>query len=225
MERASYLPAAATGNLTPTRARIALTGLAVYAALTAAAYWFGELYIAPWLPWFRAELAWLLPTGIGVDALELATVGRDHVIQLHAVTTMPLTGGGTTVPAGIALKSSTLQAYALHHAVIVYAVLAAWPTPSWRRRVLLLALGVPCVLVTTSLDIPFVLSGLLQDLVLANLAPEQLGTDPLVTYYNFLQGGGRVGLALAAALGTAVIAAGVRAANPAAQSAGAERGQ
>ncbi len=191
---------AAVGRVTRPYARAALTLLAAYVLLTAAAYWAGELYLAPWLPWLRIERYWLLPPGIAAQSLELATVKGDHVFVLEAQTTMPLAHAGRNLPAGLALSCSTLQAYALHHAVIVFSVLVAWPMSSLRQRIAMLALGIPCVLLTTSLDIPFVLAGLVQDLLLANLAPERLGADPRALYYELMHGGGRIGVALAVAV-------------------------
>jgi hypothetical protein len=188
--------------------RPALVLLGAYVSLTAAAYSFGEGYLAPWMPWFRLESDWLLPDGFSAAGIELATNRGERLIVLRAVSTAPLTLAQGVLSAGEKLRSTTLQAYALHHAVIVFAVLAAWPVATWRRRLALLALGVPCVVVTTSLDIPFVLAGLTRELLLDNGAPGGLAGDALVLYYALMHGGGRYGLAIAGALSLVAAARG-----------------
>jgi hypothetical protein len=190
--------------------RAALVLLAAYVALTFAAYSAGESYVAAWLPVWRLEADWLMPAGLVRTGLELAAVDSQHLIVLRLATTVPHVLAGQPIPVGTGLRSTTLQAYALHHAVIVWALLGAWPVPSWRRRLALLALGVPCVLITTSLDIPFVLVGLAQELLLEKLAPNRLATDPLVLYYSFVHAGGRVGLAVAGALTVATVVSPLR---------------
>jgi hypothetical protein len=187
--------------------RAPLLFLGVYLLLTLAAFWMGETYVVAWLPLFKLETDWLLPRGLHGDSVMLATYEMQRLVELHATTTVRQTFENGVLPAGVALKSSTLLAYVLYHPIITYATLAAWPVTVWRQRITLLLLGVPCVLITTSLDIPFVLVGLAQDLILGNLAPQDAGSDPRALYYAFMHGGGRAGLALAGALSTALVAA------------------
>jgi hypothetical protein len=181
-----------------------LVFLGAYTALIGAGYALGETYLAAWLPLLELEVDWILPPDLAREALVLEAAHEQRLIVLAAITTSAQSFGATTVPADVDLWSSTLQAYALHHPIIVYAMLAAWPARSLRHRLRLLLLGVPCVLITTSLDIPFVLVGQLRDLLLANLAPTALDSDPRAVYFAFLHGGGRLGLAVAGA--AAVIA-------------------
>jgi len=159
--------------------------LATYALLTLAAFWISDDYVAAWLPLLKLESRWLLPQGVLCDSVALVTRNAQRLVELHATTAARLVSEHNVVPQGV-LRSSTLQAYVLSHPVIVYAILAAWPVTDWSRRAKLLTLGVPCVLVTTSLD--------------------RAAGDPLAIYYSFMHGGGRIGLAISAALLTALLA-------------------
>jgi len=189
------------GNL-----RAPLVFLGVYGLLTLAASTMGEAYVVAWLPLLKLESQWLLPHGLLADSMSIVIRQAQRLVELHATTTTNLAFGKGVVPAALGLKSSTLEAYVLFHPVLIYSTLAAWPIRSWRARIAVFLLGVPCVLVTTSLDIPFVLAGLLQDLILEHVAPERLGSDPLAIYYAFMHGGGRVGLAIVGAVITALAA-------------------
>lgn len=188
------------------RWRVPLVFVCVYVVLTTAASGFGELYLRAWLPIFRWELDATLQSRLASASLTLTQTGGQRLIVYDVLTTVPLRFGRTTAPAGTGFYSSTLQAYALHHAIIVFAMLAAWPVRSLRRRWLLLALGVPCVLVTTSLDIPFVLTGQFQELFVAGPAVGPLPWDARTLYYSFLHAGGRLGLAIVAATAVALCA-------------------
>ena len=181
-----------------------LRGLGTYAVLTILSVVVGEIYVSAWLPILKVESQWLLLHGFVCDSLTLLTRNAEHVVQLHSVTTTAIAFESGVLPAGAATRATTLQSYVLSHPVLVYTVLAAWPVPTWRRRIELLMLGIPCVAITTSLDIPFVLTGLLRELVLSNLAPQRVARDALVLYFQFMHNGGRLGLAIVAALLTAL---------------------
>jgi hypothetical protein len=185
-------------------ARALLVGIGTYISLTALSFFAGEMYVAAWLPLLKLESQWLSLDGLVCDSLTLVTRNAEHLVQLHSITTMNMVFERGSLPAGVAVRSTTLQAYVLSHPVLIYTVLAAWPVREWRQRIALLLLGVPCVLITTTLDIPFVLSGLMRRLIFTNFAPARVDEDPLVLYSEFMHGGGRLGLAVVAALVTAL---------------------
>jgi hypothetical protein len=180
--------------------RALLVGVGAYILLTALSFSVGEIYVAAWLPVLKLESQWLSIGGLLCDSLTPVTRNAEHLVQLRVVTTMEVGFENGSLPAGVAMRTTTLQAYVLCHPVLVYSVLAAWPVEAWRRRIELLLSGVPCVLITTSLDIPFVLSGLVRRLIFDDFAPGRADSDPLVLYYEFMHGGGRFGLAIVAAL-------------------------
>ena len=192
---------------------VALRMLCTYALLTFLAFLWSGAYLELWLPLLRLECASLLPKGFAIESLQLASAGNERLIALQVVTTDTLSYQLGTLASNVAVRSTTLQAYALLHPVLTFTALAAWPAGSIPRRATLLAFGVPCTLIATSLDIPFVLVGLVQDLVLQRFAPERLASDWRTVYFTVLHSGGRLGLTLALALATALVATrgGVRA--------------
>ena len=181
-------------------ARSAFVFVVAYAALTGLGYANGEWYVAGWLRIFLVETISLLPRGFVAESIRLETQHSQRLIVVNTHTSLALYPRGI-VPPDKPYEISTLQAYAISHAALVFSILAAWPTGgSPYRRILLLLLGIPCVLVSTSLDVPFVLAGLARRLIVAAVDPEAAGRDPLLLYYEFLQRGGRYGVIVALAL-------------------------
>jgi hypothetical protein len=181
-----------------------ITLFVTYCVLTAAAFLYGDRCVAALLPLLAKEIDWLMPAEFSRQSLSLTASNGEPQIALQVVTTTTMMAPSQTVGVGAAAASTTLQAYALEHFALVFAILAAWPVRSLHRRIWLLALGVPCVLLSISLDIPFVLTGLLRELWLGHVAPVTVDTDPLIVYYRFLHRGGRIGLAVAAAVTAAL---------------------
>jgi len=189
-----------------TTIRPVATVLLAYAALTCTAYLGSQGYLSVWLPLLGAAIDWLLPAELVRHSLGLVQHGAERQILLSVVTTVPIHVAGKTAPVGTEIHSATLQAYALHHVAIILAVAAAWPVRSLGLRLRVLACAVLSILFSTLLDIPFVLVGLLRELWLQMLEPAKLATDPLVVYYTFLHRGGRLGLAVVAAVVAATVA-------------------
>lgn len=184
--------------------RSVVTLLAVYCGLTAVAFLWGNRLLAAFLPLLGTEIDWLLPAEFVRTSLSLGATNGQAQIVLDVATTVDIAVEGRTAQAGLPASSSTLQAYALQHIALVFSILAAWPAHSLRQRAWLLALGVPCVLISVSLDIPFVLTGLLRQLWLEQVSRAASGTDALVVYYEFMHRGGRIGLAVVVALTAAL---------------------
>ena len=188
--------------------RISTVLLLAYVVLTATAYAAHSLYMHAWLPLLAREIDWLLaPMGFARKTLELVTEHGEQLISLDALATKPISYRHSVPPARIPVFfATTLQAYALLHPAVIYSILIAWPAQSLRERSSMLAWGLPCVVITTSLDVPFVLTGMIRTTVLERYAPERLAYDPLVVYSEFLHRGGRLGLAIAAACVVALVA-------------------
>jgi hypothetical protein len=180
--------------------RPALIFGAACSLLTALAYRFGEIYLIPWLPWFRLATGWLLPRGLTSESVALATENGGRWISLRAVTAIPSRVGAATVPSGSTVSVLSQQSAALVYTVIVFSILAAWPARSLRTRVAMLMLGVPAVFVATSLDVPFTLAGLVRRIVFKAYAPEYVDRDVASLYASALENGGNIGLAIIAAL-------------------------
>lgn len=172
-----------------------------YVVLLAASVRFGPLYSAAWLPLFQWQMEFVAPD-YKVVTLRVAERQRQRVIEAVIETVRPVRVGRTIIPAGASVTASTVIGHQLLHPVLLFSLLLAW---SERRRItlkargLLLLLAVPVLGVVEMLDIPLVLLGSVQDLLLARLAPDQLRASVLVYWMNFLDSGGRQALTLAAA--------------------------
>jgi hypothetical protein len=181
---------------------------ACYVTITLGGMRAAHQYAALWLPLLAVEVDALLPRDVVRRRIDLEQQRGQRLFVLHVETTAPVNVGAVTLPAGFAVSGATLQAYALHHVAIVVCVLVAWPVRTHRQRWRLLCLAVPCIAASTSLDLPFVLTGVIRDALLAEFAPGLREADLPALYFSFLHRGGRTGLALAIAAGAAVLATG-----------------
>lgn len=195
------------------KAAVAARALAAWAVLTLAFWQFGPTYSRAWCDVF----GWLVTVGqeqFGPVAVRLAPVDGQPAFEIVAQAAPALVARYPVMPVGTEWTAGTLQAYAHLHAVLVLAVLLAWPVAARGTRLLLLAAAVPAIVASTLLDLPFALYGLLMTGVYETLDPAGLARDPAVLYFDFLQRGGRLLLPLVAAA-LALIAVGPRAARKA----------
>lgn len=189
--------------------RACLFALSV-AGLTATTALMGERFGQAWLPLLEPAVDVLLGDRYRRETLEARSVDGAPAFVLRATMRSAQRIGPAVLPAGTPLVTSMLQGYAAQHFVLILATLLAWPAADLRARLALLALGVPAVAVATMLDVPFVLTGLVDDLVLGTFAPEQVGASWAVAYYEFLHRGGRYALALFLAVAVALFISRVR---------------
>lgn len=178
----------------------ALRFVAICALLTALTYAWGDGYSSGWRKPFVVAIA-TLSSSIVVESVDVVRLGDQRVFALHARTRDIIRTPRGTAPAGIKVQSTTLQAYAHHHLILILAALGAWPVRRPIDRIVLLGASVPAIALATMLDLPFALTGVMQETLLAASDPDRLGADAAVLYYQFLQRGGRHALSfLAAAL-------------------------
>lgn len=105
--------------------------------------------------------------------------------------------GGTAVPRGYSLTSSTLVAHSLQPAMVLYLLLLIWPVTNWRHKLRLFALSIPILALIALADIPLVLLGALEDVLLFNLDPGEACTSFSVQWMHLMNGGGRLALGVA----------------------------
>lgn len=152
------------------------------------------------LPFIAAEIAWLDNT-YRVVSLALVHKGGEQLIRIVVTLARCVVlpdGAHCGDPRAQAQVSTLLGHLTLPPALTVAAVLA-WPLASWREalwRLPLLGLAVAGVL---ALDVPMVLWASLWQLHVEAFAPGLF--SPLLMWLDFLQGGGRMALALLAAGG------------------------
>jgi hypothetical protein len=177
----------------------ALVVVASGAAAAVVAYAARAEFLAALLPPIGWIVDALLPDGIARTMLAVVQNGGQSLIALDVALTRPMQTGSTLVPLGETIHATTLAAYALQHVALVYAVLVAWPVSGARARAAMLLVGLPAVTAAVLLDIPFVLAGLVHDLLIDAGAAEKASSG-LALYYEFLHRGGRAGLSIAVAV-------------------------
>lgn len=171
--------------------------LTAYLALLLLSMQYGQRYVELLLPLYRWEIGWCAPDyrilslGIQDDRGEAVVALNLKLIQYTFV-------GGQLLPPGGEISSSTLAGHVLQHALLMLSLIVAWPAASLSRRIALLGVAVPLIVLVELLDVPLVLLGSIEDLLLANVAPT--AGSLLVSWMNFLNGGGRLALSIAAAL-------------------------
>jgi hypothetical protein len=135
----------------------------------------------------------------------LAAQGVESVIRVDVGLAHPVVVGGHLFwpdPRGMA-HVSTLAVQAMQPAATALIAALGWPCLSLRRwfyRLLSLALF---VLLITALDVPFLLAGEIWGMLIDNISP---GTgSALVSWSQFLVGGGRPALGIFAALASLAV--------------------
>lgn len=184
----------------PALLKFAALFLAAYLALLGLSLEFGQHYVEFLLPLYRQEIGWLTPD-YRIVSLALADNRGEAVIALSMDVVRYIVVGGHALPPGGNLSCSTLAGHAVQHPLLMLSLLLAWPARNSGQRIALLAMAAPLLLAVEMLDVPLVLLGSNEDLLLANIAP---GTaSMLVVWMNFMNGGGRLALSIAAALAAA----------------------
>lgn len=151
------------------------------------------------MPLYRAIFEFI-GEGYHIIFFGLAGRGAESVIRVDVSLTHALAVGGHLVfpdPRGTA-NVTTLVMQTMQPAAVALIAALGWPCPSWRRWLLRLSSLCFFLLIITLLDVPFLLAGELWGLIIGHTAP---GTgSALVTWSQFLQGGGRAVLGVFAAV-------------------------
>jgi len=183
----------------PSRFALALTaGGALWLSLLSAT---GNAVAAALLPALRAELALLTPQYRLID-LRVAHRGED-VIEVDVATRRELLYPNGAVPSGTVMTASTLVGHLLQPVILLLSALTAPALLGRLRLSLALALTLLAAMLVIAADVPFVLAGALDDLTHA-IGPAP-APSPLVAWMNFLNGGGRLALAAAAAVAVSAV--------------------
>lgn len=177
--------------------------LTVFIALNAAAWLWGDRYVHLLLPIYQWSFETLTPH-YNVQSLRLEQDNGERIIKVRAQTAGTRLLAGKAVQSGVSVSSSTLAGHALQHIVVLLTAMLLWPVRRWWERAALIVLTVPALLVLETLDVPLVLAGALEDLVLFNFDEKLLPSSFLVQGMHFMNSGGRLALSLIAAALTIV---------------------
>jgi hypothetical protein len=181
----------------PALLKFAVLFLLAYLVLLGLSLQFGQHYIEFLLPLYRWEIAWFAPD-YDIVSLAIADSHNESVIALNLDLIRYTVVAGHALPPTSGISSSTLVGHALQHPLMILSLLAAWPASSNFQRVKLFLIAMPLLLLVEMLDVPLVLLGSIEDLMIANIAPDTFSF--LVAWMNFMNGGGRLALSIFAAL-------------------------
>lgn len=98
---------------------------------------------------------------------------------------------GFAFPPGTLISVSTPAAHAWVHPVMLLSLLTAWPSIPWKKKPVLLLIGIPFVLLAEFLDVPFMLWGALEDFLYWQVAPASVSESLGSFVQHFLDAGGR----------------------------------
>lgn len=136
-------------------------------------------------------IQWLCNTWSGdfeVVRIAITQPSREWVFFIDAVSTQERGFPKGTLPAQTPLTSSTLVGHAFQPLILLLTLLPLIARKGL-RSVAFLALA---ALVVFALDVPLVLLGAMEDVLVYHLDPEHSIVSPLVIWMNFMNGGGRL---------------------------------
>jgi hypothetical protein len=171
--------------------------LLAYVVLLGLSLQYGQHYVEFLLPLYRSEIGLFFPD-FNIASLALITDRGEEVVALNLNLVRYTVLVGQVLHPGGSVSSSTLAGHALQHPLVMLSLLAALPVSNIQHRIALLFMAVPLLLLVEMLDVPMVLLGSIEDLILANVAPT--ADSFLVGWMNFMNGGGRLALSIVAAL-------------------------
>lgn len=169
------------------------------------ALFYGKTIATSLLPLCRWEIAQLAPQYEIAD-LGVARAGTEEVIKAGVKTAYPRIFGDRSVPAGVPMESSTLLGNMLQPLVLMLSLISAAALLQGKHALALLILAAPSAAAVVMLDAPLVLVGALEDLVSSTMSPSGAIWSPWVIWMDFLNGGGRLALAICAALAVIAVA-------------------
>ncbi len=175
----------------------------VLIGLNTAAWFWGDRYVRLLLPVYQWSFETLTPY-FKVQSLRIEQENGEQIVRVRARTAGSRQLAGQWIQAGVPVSSSTLTGHALQHVIVLFTVISLWPVRVWWERGVLVVLAVPALMVVEALDIPLVLAGALEDLVLFNFDPDRLSLSFLVQGMHFMNNGGRIVVSLIGAALTGV---------------------
>lgn len=163
---------------------------------------YGRYYTNFWLPWYRFILEFILPD-YRLLSLDLVWRGGESLIAGKFISTGFQVIHGQVAAAGFTVNASTLMGHALLHPIMLTAAVLAWPRLNWTERAIRMLASVPFLVVVETLDIPIVLASTVTDMVSWSASPEAAAASQFINWSMVLNGGGRMALIIAAAIGAA----------------------
>ncbi len=189
----------------PKRFRTHLTTtLLVFICLNVSAWLWGNQYGEILLPVYQWSFETLTPY-FKIQSLRIEQENGERVVKIYVRTAASRRLGGQSIQNGVPILSSTLLGNALQHAIVLFTAIFLWPVRTWQGRSILILLAIPVLVLIELIDIPLVLAGSLEDLILVNYDPSRLSSSLLVQGMLLMNSGGRLALSIFFAVLTIVV--------------------
>lgn len=150
-------------------------------------------------PFYRAVIVTIAPD-YDVKEFILDVKGPTPRFVLELRNNVPRYIQGQYLPEGGVYKSTTLVSHAVLHTVLMIIILLSSLLITGKKPVMMLFMFMPMLMLVEYADIPFVLTGSIEDIILYSVDPALTRSSSLVNWMHFLNGGGRIGLSVSAAL-------------------------
>lgn len=172
--------------------------LLIWVMLNTAAWHWGDHLGRAMIPLYKYSFSLL------TEHYELKTLRIESRQEVYFANSVQTAGSrvinNKVVPNGAVITGHTLQGHLFQPIILALALLLIWPLQGPGVRWLALLLSLPVIALVVCLDVPIVLVGSLEDLILYNFHPEALRYSIPVQIMHFLNGGGRQLLGLLAAI-------------------------
>jgi hypothetical protein len=168
---------------------VAMAGLLVLVMVHADTY--GKLWAQP----FEVIIQSVYNRFDGIE-VKVVRYKSEPGYQLEVSSSLPLTVGAGKLPAGVGITSFTLLAHSVQHLVFLFIVIGIGRCYISTSTYRILALTCVAIIVIESLDVPFVLIGSIEDLLLSSFEPGAETDSFWVGWMNIMNNGGRIGLCM-----------------------------
>lgn len=155
--------------------------------------------ISSLLPLLHWELTLIAPQ-YQLNELRVIHQGGESIIKADVTTRHSLQIAGQLVPANTSMSSSTLAGHLLQPLILLLSAITTTCLLHRNKILMILFFTLSAGSLLILLDVPFILVGALDDLLISTISPAQSGHSFWIMWMNFLNAGGRLALAVAAAL-------------------------
>jgi hypothetical protein len=154
---------------------------------------FGEYYGQLMAP-FYAEVVNLIQPNFEIGKLELIKRGSESMFELRLIAHRAFPFESFTLPAGVDISGFTLLSHSVLHPILLLCTVILGAIYVHLNLIKLVTVSLLGLFLLEVIDVPFVLVGTIEQLLLQNFAPEKIQESALITWMDVLNNGGRLTL-------------------------------
>lgn len=176
-----------------------------YIALLPIAWFCVEKYAKLLTPWFQWIVESLAPH-FKVQQISIELLKNQHQVFLFdVISTKYLLFAGHIIPTGQIFSASTLVGHVAQHLLIVSCIIFGWPARSIIEFLCRLFIAAIIILIIETMDVPLVILGSLQDLLISKMSLDLTSHTLVVYWMHFMNGGGRLAISIAGGIAVVYI--------------------